>query len=39
METKEIPQNRWNKAIRAGKARLMPLAPEINLDTVSFVHY
>jgi hypothetical protein len=39
LETEEIPQKRWNEAIKAGKGRLRPLAPETNLDLVFSLHY
>jgi len=38
-ETEEIPNRRWEKAVREGKDYLHPLSPEINLDHVFSLHY
>jgi hypothetical protein len=38
-ETGEIPQERWNKAIREGKSRLKPVPWGMNLDYVFALHY
>ena len=39
LETEEVPRQRWEEAIKAGKGRLRPLAPETNLDLVFSLHY
>ena len=39
METEEIPQKRWNEAIKAGKGKLRPLPPDTNLDVVFSLYY
>lgn len=38
-ETGEIPQKRWDEAIRAGQGRLRALEPSMDLDLVFSLHY
>jgi hypothetical protein len=39
METEEVPRKRWDQAIKAGKGKLRPLDPTVNLDLVFSLHY
>jgi hypothetical protein len=38
-ETGEIPQRRWDGAIKAGQGRLRPLEPSVDLDLIFSLHY
>jgi len=38
-ETGEIPQKRWDEAIKAGQGRLRPLEPSVDLDLIFSLHY
>jgi len=38
-ETEEVPLRRWEEAIKAGKGKLRPLDPSVNLDIVFSLHY
>lgn len=39
LETEEVPRKRWEEAIKAGKGRLRPLEPGVDLDLVFSLHY
>lgn len=39
LETEQVPQKRWDEAIKGGKGKLRPLDPRINLDLVFLLHY
>jgi len=39
LETEEAPQKRWEAAIKAGKSRLRPLDPAVNVDLAFSLHY
>lgn len=38
-ETGEVPIKRWQQALEAGKGRLRPLDPSVDLDLVFSLHY
>jgi len=38
-ETREVPLKRWKQALEAGKGRLRPLDPSVDLDLVFSLHY
>lgn len=38
-ETGEVPLKRWQQAVEAGKGRLRPLDPSVDLDLVFSLHY
>lgn len=38
-ETQEIPLERWNRALKEGRAKLRPLPSGINLDTIFSLHF
>lgn len=39
LETEEVPQKRWDEALKAGKGKFRPLDPTMNLDLIFSLHY
>jgi hypothetical protein len=39
LETEEVPQKRWDEALKAGKGKFRLLDPTMNLDLIFSLHY
>lgn len=39
LETGEIPQERWEEGLKAGKSLIRPIPPGVRLDLILSLHY